>query len=168
MSQVTDTKPWYKQFWPWLLISIPAATAIAGFATIWLASKDPVALVHDDYYKEGMTINRDLAKDRAAVARKLSTLLEFNTEAQRTVATVSGDYEGNEMLLAFIHPVEITLDQSIVLQKQADGIFHGPLPVRIDRWYLELEGTNDVAPWRLKGEIDLRNSDAVLLQADAI
>lgn len=168
MSQVTDTKPWYKQFWPWLLISIPAATAIAGFATIWIASKDPVALVHDDYYKEGMAVNRDLAKDRAAVDRKLSTQLDFNIDAQRVEAIVSGDYEGSEMLLEFIHPVEITLDQSIVLQKQADGVFHGPLPVRIDRWYLELEGTNAIAPWRLKGEIDLRKNNAVLLIPDAI
>ena len=58
--------PWYRQFWPWLLISIPLLTVIAGVATIWIASREPVALVHDDYYKEGLAINQNLARDRAA------------------------------------------------------------------------------------------------------
>ena len=58
------------------------------------------------------------------------------------------------------------LDQSIMLQKQVDGSFRGPLPVGQDRWYLELEDTGSAASWRLKGEIDLRNSHSVLLQPD--
>jgi hypothetical protein len=161
-----DTKPWYQQFWPWLLISIPAATAIAGFATIWLASREPVALVADDYYKEGLAINRDLAKDQAASQLQLSGELDFNRSADATLARLSGNYVGQELKLAFIHPVEITLDQSIVLQRQADGSYSGPLPVREDRWYLELEGVGNTTEWRLKGEIDLRKGHNVLLQAD--
>lgn len=161
-----DTEAWYRQFWPWLLISIPAATVVAGFTTIWLASREPVALVHDDYYQEGLSVNRYLAKDRAANELNLSTQLSFDNSANSTLAVVSGQYRGTELKLEFIHPVKISLDQSIMLQKQADGSFRGPLPVAQDRWYLELEGTGSAASWRLKGEIDLRNSHSVLLQPD--
>ena len=161
-----DTQPWYRQFWPWLLISIPAATVVAGFATIWLATKEPVALVHDDYYQEGLSVIRDLSMDRVANELNLSTQLSFDSSAHSTVAVVSGQYRGTELKLAFIHPVKISLDQSIMLQKQADGSFRGPLPVTLDRWYLELENAGSAASWRLKGEIDLRKSHTVLLQPD--
>ena len=36
---VTDTKPWYKQFWPWFLISLPGSVVIACMFTISLAIK---------------------------------------------------------------------------------------------------------------------------------
>lgn len=33
----TDKKPWFKQFWPWFLISLPASVVIASMFTISLA-----------------------------------------------------------------------------------------------------------------------------------
>ena len=32
-----DTEPWYRQFWPWFLIAIPAAAVVGGIVTIILA-----------------------------------------------------------------------------------------------------------------------------------
>ncbi|MFM1891144.1 MAG: FixH, partial [Pseudomonadota bacterium] len=32
-----DTLPWYRQFWPWLLISLPASVVIASMVTIYIA-----------------------------------------------------------------------------------------------------------------------------------
>jgi len=43
--EITDTKPWYKQFWPWFLISIPLLTVIAGIITLIIALKNPDYLV---------------------------------------------------------------------------------------------------------------------------
>jgi len=38
MSQhSTDAKPWFKSFWPWFVISLPAAGVIAGIATVIIA-----------------------------------------------------------------------------------------------------------------------------------
>ena len=45
--EITDTKPWYRQFWPWLLISIPLLTVIAGIITLMIALKHPDQLVVD-------------------------------------------------------------------------------------------------------------------------
>ncbi len=37
MSEQETSKPWYKQMWPWLLISGPAIAAIGCVITIYLA-----------------------------------------------------------------------------------------------------------------------------------
>ena len=46
--------PWYRQLWPWLLISGPAAVLIAGAVTTWIAFASADGLVAEDYYKQGM------------------------------------------------------------------------------------------------------------------
>ena len=40
--------PWYRQFWPWFIIALPAAAVIASFITLWLAISHPDYLVVDD------------------------------------------------------------------------------------------------------------------------
>ena len=40
--------PWYRQFWPWFIIALPAAAVIASFITLWLAISRPDYLVVDD------------------------------------------------------------------------------------------------------------------------
>jgi hypothetical protein len=40
--------PWYRQFWPWFLIAIPALTVIGSGITLWLALTHPETLVVDE------------------------------------------------------------------------------------------------------------------------
>ena len=40
--------PWYRQFWPWFIIALPASVVIASFFTLWLAISNPDHLVVDD------------------------------------------------------------------------------------------------------------------------
>jgi hypothetical protein len=44
-------EPWYRQFWPWFIIALPASAVIASFITLWLAISNPVELVvtEEDY-----------------------------------------------------------------------------------------------------------------------
>ncbi|MBU3579416.1 hypothetical protein ICN17_05290 [Polynucleobacter sp. 73C-SIWE] len=37
MTEQQTTKPWWKQLWPWLLISGPAVAMVGCIITIWLA-----------------------------------------------------------------------------------------------------------------------------------
>jgi hypothetical protein len=54
-SEPTDPSliPWYRQFWPWFIIAIPALSVIGGFVTLWLALTHPETLVIDEgeYHK---------------------------------------------------------------------------------------------------------------------
>lgn len=40
--------PWFKQFWPWFIIALPASVVIASFFTLWLAVSNPDHLVVDE------------------------------------------------------------------------------------------------------------------------
>jgi hypothetical protein len=44
--------PWYRQFWPWFIIALPASAVVAGFITLWLAISNPDGMVvSDDEYQ---------------------------------------------------------------------------------------------------------------------
>ena len=66
-QQPVDTAPWWKHGHVWLLISGPAAVVVAGLLTTWIAvaGQDPV--VDADYYRHGVEINKQLARERALV-----------------------------------------------------------------------------------------------------
>jgi hypothetical protein len=49
-------KPWYRQFYPWLLIALPAAAVIGGFVTLYLALAYPDTLVRKDCVRDGATM----------------------------------------------------------------------------------------------------------------
>jgi len=43
-----DDLPWYRQFWPWFIIALPASAVIASFISLWLAISHPDQLVVND------------------------------------------------------------------------------------------------------------------------
>ncbi len=43
-----DTRPWYKEPWPWVLIAIPLLTIIASGYTFYLAVSNPDYLVVEE------------------------------------------------------------------------------------------------------------------------
>ena len=77
-----DTKPWYKQLWPWILIAIPVVTAIKAVHTIVVMQQHSPDLVVDDYYKAGRAINMQLAKYREAALRAVAVVLGSTDEAE--------------------------------------------------------------------------------------
>ena len=40
--------PWYRQFWPWFIIALPASAVIASLITFYLALSRPDHLVVED------------------------------------------------------------------------------------------------------------------------
>lgn len=56
-----DPKPWWKYGYVWMFIAGPAAVVIAGFYTFWLAVTVPDPVVAEDYYQQGIDINKTLA-----------------------------------------------------------------------------------------------------------
>ena len=59
-------RPWYREPWPWILMSGPFAVVVAGLVTAWIAVANDDPLVVDNYYKEGLAINRVLERDHVA------------------------------------------------------------------------------------------------------
>jgi len=69
---VTDhmITPWYRQAWPWFLISLPATAVVGGIVTAILAVRSDDGPVTADYYRQGLAINEEVA--RADLARELA------------------------------------------------------------------------------------------------
>jgi hypothetical protein len=65
MNQGFQSAPWWKHGHVWLLISGPAAVVVAGLLTAWIAVASPDPLVAEDYYRQGLEINKQLARERA-------------------------------------------------------------------------------------------------------
>jgi len=61
----THERRWYRQLWPWLLILPPLASVVGGILVLWLAVGTSDGLVAEDYYRQGVTINERLARERA-------------------------------------------------------------------------------------------------------
>ena len=143
-------KPWYREPWPWLLMAGPAAVVVAGVATTVLAVVSFDGLVADDYYKQGLGINRVLARDARARALGLTAAVQFSPDRARVRVILEKDAPAKAIRLALVHPTRPDADQSLLLRAGADGTFEGaiiaPRATAIGVRIEDVEGR-----WRLAG-----------------
>jgi len=147
---------WYKQRWPWIVMSGPAVVVVAGIGTAIIAASTNDTLVTEDYYRQGLTINRVLTRERHAAEIGLAARLSF--DGQRVVAELPGSApKSSELRLSFAHPARAADDETIVLRPAEEGRYVGAMksnPAGVVRIVLEdREGA-----WRLEGA--MRDSPA--------
>ncbi|MDI1300423.1 MAG: FixH family protein [bacterium] len=148
MTDIT-AKPWYRQFWPWFIMALPATAVVAGLSTVYIAFKNQDSLVRDDWYQDGKSINLDMAREKRAQLLGMS--------ADMAIDALTGDirvtlHEKQTALLppslkiAFSHVTRADLDQAVTLQRQHDGEYHGVIGHALRGHFdIELAG-ND---WRI-------------------
>lgn len=144
------SKPWYREPWPWLLMSLPAAAVIAGLVTVWIAARSADGMVVGDYYKAGLAINQTLARDEAARAMGLVATLSGDAD------TLSLSLEGRltrypeTLTLTFAHPTRQGEDQRVTLIHAGNGRYRAAMPTLADgKWIVQL--SDDAGAWRLPG-----------------
>ena len=54
------SKPWWRYGYVWMVIGGPAVVVVAGFYTLWLAISMPDPVLTEDYYQQGIDINKTL------------------------------------------------------------------------------------------------------------
>lgn len=60
IEHTTPQRPWFKQFWPWFVVLIPATGVLAALATLTIAMQAAPTLTHDDigrFAREQSTVN---------------------------------------------------------------------------------------------------------------
>jgi hypothetical protein len=148
-----DNKPWYRQFWPWFLMALPGSVVIAGFTTLYIANIHSDDLVADDYYKNGLAINRVLEKNAQAQALGIEAELHFFTVAKtwNVEVQITGIEAGSELNLSLSHPLEADQDFDVQLIQSEADVYTASLPAPVAahwHWIIESSGS---APWRLDG-----------------
>ena len=144
-----DKRPWYREPLVWLCISLPASAVIAGFYTLYLAIISYDGLVVDDYYKQGLTINKRIEKQRNATELGLTAGLQFNHEQNqlRLILTASEEFNYPEELeVVLSHATRQGYDQTLKAQLGEPGLYYADYDSLIQgKWNIMIE-TND---WRL-------------------
>lgn len=152
-------KPWYREPWPWLLMIAPGAALIGGIITAVIAFSTTDGLVADDYYKQGLMINRAIEKSSNAARLGLSARMNMSQSRVR-VRLPAGIGAVEHLRLTLAHPTRAGRDQSIAMIRIAEGVYEGVLgPLESARWRLQLE--DDTGRWRLSASWDGRSAEAV-------
>ncbi len=156
IQQQKDVQPWYRQFWPWFLIALPATAVVASLWTVSVAIRSPNALVVDDYGKIGIATDRKKQRDELAAALNLQGTLQIHSAEGAGVVfmlSLSGDYDQPpEMLsLNLAHPTLQPRDRNIELIRLGDAWEGNTAPLGKGRYYVLIEPPD--GSWRLTGEI---------------
>lgn len=150
-----DTKPWYRQFWPWFIIALPASAVIASLYTVSLAVRttDSLVVTSDD----GMDVvaSRHRAAERFAARHGIRATLTIDLESGAIGAKLSADTPvewPKTLQLLFSHPAFADRDQPVTLtaaMPDSDGTpaWSGHfVDLPEGRWYVVLA---DGDTWRL-------------------
>src|SRR6185503_4034978 len=115
-----SSKRWYREPWPWLLMSGPAAVLVAGAATMWIAFADADGLVAEDYYKQGLAINKRLAREEEARRLGISATVTLTGEHLKV------DLKGQQPAVLFVqlaHATRAGHDVRLRLARGAGGAY---------------------------------------------
>lgn len=82
---------WYKEPWVWLVIGGPAIVVCAALYTAYLAYSGSDKVVAEDYYKQGLMVNKDIRRDANARERKMSADMRFDSGTGNITIKVKSD-----------------------------------------------------------------------------
>lgn len=146
-----DGQPWYREPWPWILMTGPVIVIIAGIATAWIAVVSNDGLVADDYYKQGLAVNQRLQREQKAAELKVSADLMRSGQQIRVLLTNGNLDPVAGLKLKILHPTRAGADQLIDLRPEGQGVYRGELASGLQgRWYVMLE--DPAGLWRLQGD----------------
>lgn len=147
-SMTHDGAAWYRQPWPWILMAGPGGVVIAGAVTIWLAFAHEDGLVADDYYKQGLAINRVIDRDLAARSIGMGAVVRFGTDSVR-ISLTGG--RPAALTLSLVHPTRAGQDRIVPLRPIGGGAYEGAVDVpSAGRWHVALGDVE--GRWRLTGD----------------
>lgn len=152
---------WYREPWPWLLMAGPAAVLVAGTLTTWIAFATSDGLVADDYYRQGLGINRSLARSDAARSSGVLARLEFAADRSRIAVTLDGPFAPPVLELRFAHATRAGLDRHLRLARTAERRYEAAFqPLAQGHWRVSADDAGRT--WSISGDWDGRADAATL------
>lgn len=155
---------WHREPLVWLVLAIPAASVVMGVVLLVLANATWDGLVADDYYRQGLQINRSLARDAEAARLGLGAALAFPAPGvvEVRVEGAAPSPADDRLTLGFSRAGRAGGDVRVVAVRGAGGVWRAAVPeLPPGKWYVELGNER----WRLaapvwipaaRGEIALR------------
>lgn len=146
---------WHHHFWPWVLLLLPLTSVAAGLSMLCLAMQQPVNIVVDDYYRQGLGINKQLQREANATNFGLSGQLTLDYENQQVSLVLDSTREfvrPQEIRLFVFHAAFSDQDKQIVLTRITEHMYVGALQHLDTAMFRILAETDD---WRLSASARL-------------
>jgi len=153
---IEDTEPWYRQFWPWFIMALPATAVVAGLITLYIATVNRDSLVKDDYYKQGLALNQDLARSRRAAELGITAELIYHpSTGDVALSSASLPSEVQQLTLLLVHPTLAEFDVNTAIRRTTDGRFEARLPRLLGPAKWRVQVLPEHGDWRLEARLDL-------------
>lgn len=156
INEKQEILPWYKEYFVWMILFFPSLAIVGGIATMILAIKSDDGLVVDDYYKNGLEINRTLERDQSAINYGLDANIELDTKFEEVLIQFTS---GPDFVLpsnieaSFLHATRSGLDKEASLLLTDNNNYRGNLPeLELGKWYVHIQHDD----WRLIKTINVR------------
>ena len=165
------SKPWHQYPLVWMMFAIPFSAVIMGVVMIWLAIDTDDGLVADDYYKQGLEINRVIERDKKAAELGLSAIIEFDNSARIIrIQFDKGLLESypKSLPLHLQHATRENSDIAVLLDHGMDNQYIGHVKQSISEgiWYFEISGSSGPdADWKLNARSHVRSKNVINLQS---
>ena len=168
MMQTGNTvTPWYKQFWPWVLIGLPTSVVIASITTYFLAINGIDSVTSKDYYKEGLAVNADLERDKKAAALGLSADIAIDGQnvtmnlSAKDPATIKS-LVGQPILLELENLSFQDKNLSATLVPMGDGVWQGKTSANTSQatWLARVIGPD----WRMSHRLENTTPTHIVLK----
>ncbi|MEZ9232690.1 FixH family protein [Vibrio amylolyticus] len=154
--------PWYKQFWPWFLIILPATVVFWTITTVILFTQNSVHLVTEDYYKKGKGINVDISK--VQVANDLGLSATVRSEGNQILFKFDkGNLEHYPAITAmFAHRTLPDRDFTSLITSDANGLYRLNLDSELQGpWFIELSPHDQ--QWLIQGRVGFPSESTIEL-----
>ena len=142
MCQKSNVRIWYKEPWPWFIITILVVSFGWGLFQLSVAFNHADDVVIDDYYIEGKMVNLSLRRDEQAKLKQISAELTFDNETGELLVDLSGKLTKwpKQLKLSFLSATIKDNDMVIVLNKIPAGHYSGFIDHSLSgSYYVQLE-----------------------------
>ena len=114
---------WFREPWPWFLMAGPFIVVVASLASAWIAAASDDGVVAEDYYKQGLLINRRLATMDREHVREPTATISFARDGTVRVH-LEGSAPTSRLWLSLARPGERTA-REVSLTQKSDGDWIG-------------------------------------------
>jgi len=158
-----NSKPWYREPWPWFLMSGPIIVIIAALTSAWIAIRSSDGLVTEDYYKQGQAAGETLTRSKHAEELGIAAGMRLTDDQVLIRLTGRQTEQPAALNVTLSHPTRAGIDQKAVLKPRGD-VYAGKLNLPASgQWLVLIE--DEARTWRVMGSVVLPAAGEVVIGA---
>lgn len=151
MRTTTDSKPWFKYFWPWVFIFIIFWTLMSGVGMIYFSSTSPPSVIKN-YHKIAKIISEDNSMQQNAEKLGVKANLILNDDLLLIDINPKKYLLPTDLEIIFVHPTDEKQDYSPEIIP-AETLLKVKLAKKVMGWQVILR--DNKFQWQLSNKLDI-------------